>query len=133
LDEAQEGFGAGDVGEAHFSVLSGQFQPVTVCHQLTALLVQPLFQLVPILSGSLEIGLLSQHLNDVHDGKEPGFGLLIVDAANCRVVQTRRAEVSWKLLDLGRDVRSRRRMPRLSQSVVSIFEGLPGQGVIREL
>ena len=34
MDEAQQGFGGGDVGEVVFSVSGGQFQSVTVCHRL---------------------------------------------------------------------------------------------------
>jgi hypothetical protein len=48
----------GDVGKVAFAVGGGQFQSVTICHRLTSLLAQPLFQLVPMLSGRLVIGLL---------------------------------------------------------------------------
>jgi CheY-like chemotaxis protein len=37
---------------------------------------------LPVLSGRLEIGLLGENLDDVHDGEEPGFGRLIVEAAD---------------------------------------------------
>jgi len=37
LDEAEEGFGGGAIGEAFFAVGCGEFELVTICHQLTAL------------------------------------------------------------------------------------------------
>ena len=46
LDQAQQGLGIGYVSEAHFAVTGGQFQPVTVCHQLTPFLPKPFFQFV---------------------------------------------------------------------------------------
>ena len=67
LDEAQEGLGGGDVGEIIFPVGGGHFQLVTVCHQLTAFFAEPLFQLIPILSGRLGIRLLREYPDDVHD------------------------------------------------------------------
>ena len=82
LDEAQEGLGIGDVGEAHFTVVGGQFEPVTICHQLTSLFVQALSELVPVFSGGLVIGLLGEYLDDVHDGEEPSLGLFVVEAAD---------------------------------------------------
>ena len=54
-----------------------------ICHQLTAFLAQPLFQLVPILSGGLAIGLLGQHLNNIDDRKQPRLSGLIKHAADC--------------------------------------------------
>ena len=57
-------------------------QPVTVCHQLTAFLGKPLFQLVPVFSGPLKIRLRREDLDDVHDGEEPSLGLLVVGAAD---------------------------------------------------
>ncbi len=82
LDEAQQGLGVGDVGEAHFAVVGGQFEPVTICHQLTAFLSEPLFQLVPILSGRLKIRLLGEDSDNVHNRKPPRFGLFVVNAAD---------------------------------------------------
>ena len=43
LNEAQQGFDIGHVGEVAFAVGGGQFQLVTICHQLTSFLPQPLF------------------------------------------------------------------------------------------
>ena len=36
LDEAQQGLGIGDIGEAAIAVGGGQFESVTICHGLTA-------------------------------------------------------------------------------------------------
>ena len=55
---------------------------MTICHRLVPLPAESLFQLVPVFPGLLEFGLLSQDLDDVHDGEKPGFGLLIVQAAD---------------------------------------------------
>ena len=82
LDEAQQGLGGGRVSEALFAILRRHFQLVTIRHQLTAFLAQPLFQLVPIFSGGSKIRLLGQHADDVHDGKPPRFGRLVVMAAD---------------------------------------------------
>jgi len=49
LDDAgKEGRGGGHIVEPLFTALRCQFQPVTICHQQTFLLMQPLFQLVPV-------------------------------------------------------------------------------------
>ena len=68
--------------EVAFAVSGRQFQLVTVCNQLASLLPQPVFQHFPVVLGHLIIRLLGKHLDDVHDGKEPHLGLLVVDAAN---------------------------------------------------
>jgi hypothetical protein len=65
---------------------------VTICHRLTALLAKSLFQVVPILSSCLKVGLLRQHLNDVHDGEEPGLRLLVVGTANSLLLEYGRKE-----------------------------------------
>jgi hypothetical protein len=83
LDKTQECFGAGHIGEAHFPVISRQFEPVTVCHQLTSFLAKPLFQLIPVFSSHLKVRLLSQDLNDVYNGEKPGFGILIASWISC--------------------------------------------------
>lgn len=82
LDEAQEGLRIGHIGEALLAVLRCQFEPATVCHQLTTFLGKPLFQLVPVFSGRLKIRLLGKDFHDVHDGEEPRLGFLIVNAAD---------------------------------------------------
>jgi len=43
LNETQQRFGAGDIGEPHFPVAGGQFQLVTVCYQFTSLFSQAAF------------------------------------------------------------------------------------------
>ena len=42
-------------------------------------LVQTLFELVPILSGGLEIRLMGQRLDDVHDREKQSFTLRVID------------------------------------------------------
>ena len=66
LDEPQQGLGSGDIGEVVFAVGGRQFQSVTICHRLTPFLAEPLFQLVPVLPGSLEIRLLGEDPGDAH-------------------------------------------------------------------
>jgi hypothetical protein len=58
LDEAQQSLGGGDIGETLFAVLGRHFQLVTIRHQLTAFLAQPLFQLIPIFSGGYNLVLV---------------------------------------------------------------------------
>jgi hypothetical protein len=87
LDETQQGLGSGDVSEVFLAVGGGQFQSVTICHRLTSFLVKSLFQLVPILSGRLKIRLLGENLDDVHDREKPGFGFLIVEAADFTLLE----------------------------------------------
>jgi len=82
LDEAQQGLCNGDIGESLLAVLRSQFEPVTICHQLTAPLGKPLFQLVPVFSSSLKIWLLGKDLHDVHDGEKPRFRCLVAEAAD---------------------------------------------------
>jgi len=55
---------------------------VTTRHRLAAFLVEPLFELVPVLPGRLVIGLLGEDLDDVHDREEPRLSFLVVDAAD---------------------------------------------------
>jgi hypothetical protein len=54
---------------------------------LASFLTKPFFQLVPVLSGGLEIGLLGENLDDVHDREKPGFGLLVVEAADFALLE----------------------------------------------
>ena len=82
LDEAQKGFSRGRVGEITFAVGGGQFQLVTICNQLTSLLVESVLQDFPVILGQLVIRLLRQHLNDVHDGKPPSLRRFVVMAAD---------------------------------------------------
>ena len=82
LDEPQQSLCVGDVGEAHFAVVSGQFQLVTICNQLTSFLAEAVFKNLPVVPGGLVIRLLGQNLNDIHDGEKPGFGLLVVETAD---------------------------------------------------
>ena len=62
---------------------------MTICHRLTSFLAKSLFQLVPVFSGGLRIRLLGEHLHDVHHGEPPGFGLLVVDAADGLILELR--------------------------------------------
>jgi len=82
LDEAQQCLGGGNVGEITFAVGGGHFQLVTIRHQLTALLGQPLLEFVPIFSGGRKIRLLRQHPDDVHDREPPRLGRRVVVAAD---------------------------------------------------
>jgi hypothetical protein len=82
LDEAEEGLGGGAVGEALPTVLSGHRQAVTICNGLTPLFIQPVLQYTPVGAGSLRIRLLAEDFDDVDDGEPPGFGGLVVDAAD---------------------------------------------------
>ena len=63
---------------ALFAVGGGELQLVTSCHQFTALLGKAAFELVPVLAGNEGIGLLRQHLNDIHHGKPPGVRRLVI-------------------------------------------------------
>ena len=82
LDEAQQGFSSGHVREIFFAVGGGHFQLVTICYQLTALFGQAAFEDFPVFSGRLIIRLLGEHADDVHDGKPPRLGSVVVVAAN---------------------------------------------------
>ena len=70
------------VAETLFAVGGGHLQLVTICHQLTPFLAQPLLELVPILAGSVRVGLLGEYLDDVHDGEPPCVCGRVVDAAD---------------------------------------------------
>src|SRR5260370_41387615 len=59
-----------------------QFHLVTDCHQLTAFFSQPFFQFVPVFPCGCWIRLLRQHLHNVHYGKPPSLGLLVVYTAD---------------------------------------------------
>jgi len=80
LNQAQQCFGIGGVGQIFFAISRFQFQSVTICHRLTPLFFKPLFQLVPVFSGRLKIRLIEQCLNDVHHGKIPCFSDFIINA-----------------------------------------------------
>lgn len=82
LHQAQQGFGGGHVGKPLLAVGSEHLQLVTACHQLTAFLIQPALELVPVLAGSQIVGLLGQHLHDVNDRKPPSLRRLVIHAAN---------------------------------------------------
>ena len=82
LHQPQQSLGIGDVGEIVFAVGGGQFQLVTICHQLTTLLGEAVLQDFPIISRRPIVSLLREHLDDVHDREPPRLGLLIVDTAN---------------------------------------------------
>jgi hypothetical protein len=87
LDETQQGLGSGDVSEVAFAVGGRQFQLVTICNQLASFLAESVFQNLPVVSGGLEIRLLGENLDDVHDGEKPGFGLLVVEAADFALLE----------------------------------------------
>jgi hypothetical protein len=82
LDQAQQAFGGGYVCQVIFAVSRWQFQSVKVCHLLTALLTQALFELVPVFARSLVISLLRQHLHHVNHRKPPGLRVFVVYPAN---------------------------------------------------
>lgn len=82
LDEAEEGFGSGDGGLVILPVGCGHLQLVTICNQLAAFLFEPVFEDFPVVLGRLVVRLLGEDLDDVHDGEPPGFGFLVIDAAN---------------------------------------------------
>jgi hypothetical protein len=82
LDKAQQDFGGGGIGQTLLAIGRPHFQLVTICHQLTAFLAQPFFQLVPVFPCRLVIGLLGQRLNDVDHREPPGFGSFVIDAAD---------------------------------------------------
>ena len=42
------------------------------------------------------VRLLGQHLDDVHDGEEPGFGLLVIDAADLVAFKNCEVFVHWQ-------------------------------------
>jgi hypothetical protein len=54
---------------------------------LTYFLSQPFFQFVPVFPSRLEIRLLREDLDDVHDGEKPGFRLLIVEPADFTIFE----------------------------------------------
>jgi len=56
-----------------FTIGSGQFQSVTICHRLAAFLAQAFLQPVPVLARRLVIRLLDQRLNDDDDREPPCF------------------------------------------------------------
>ncbi len=58
LDQTQQSFGGGYVSESLFSVCGGHFQLVTTCHQLTAFVGKPSFELAPVFARGQVIGLL---------------------------------------------------------------------------
>jgi hypothetical protein len=66
LHQTQHGFGGGHIGEALLAVISGHFQLVTICYQLTAFFVQTAFQHPPVFSGSLKFSGLHQHLHGIN-------------------------------------------------------------------
>jgi hypothetical protein len=82
LDEAQEGFGAGDIGEVVLAVGGRELQSVTFCNRLASFLTKAVFEHFPVITGRLKIRLLRQDLNDVHDREKPHFRLLVVNTAN---------------------------------------------------
>jgi hypothetical protein len=60
---------------------------VTICNQLASFLAESVFQNLPVVSGGLVIGLLGENLDDVHDREKPGFGLLVVEAADFALLE----------------------------------------------
>ena len=82
LDEAQQCFGTGDVGESLLAILRQHFQPVTICNRLTSFLAKTDFQNLPVVSSELKAGLLGEDLDDVHDREKPSLSRLVVDAAD---------------------------------------------------
>ena len=82
LHQAQQALGGGAVGQVVLAVCSGQFQSVTSCHRLTALLGKAPLELVPVLAGCLIVSLLGQHLYDIDDRKPPGVRGFVVQAAD---------------------------------------------------
>lgn len=87
LDQSQQGLGGGHVGLAQLTVVSGHFQLVTVCHQLTSFLGQPLFQFVPILARGLVVRLLGQGLDDVVYGEPPRLRGIIVETTDLMLLE----------------------------------------------
>lgn len=87
LDNAQQGLGIGHIGEAGFAIGGGHFRLVTICHQLTFLLLEALLELVPILTRSLVIRLLNQRRDNIHHRKIPGFRRLVLCPANLEVLE----------------------------------------------
>jgi hypothetical protein len=106
MDKAQQSLGARDVGEAHLAVIGGQFELVTICHQLTSLLFQTLSELVPVLSGRLVVRLLRQHLDDVNDREQPCFGLVVVQTADFAFLEDHRQEFHRAALSIRRHFQS---------------------------
>lgn len=78
LDNAQNGFGIGGIGQIFFAICCNQFQSVTICHRLTPFFFESFFQLIPILTSGLVFGLMDQDLDNVNNGEIPFFGILIV-------------------------------------------------------
>jgi len=79
MDEAEELFGVGDIGQALPAIGSGHFQSVTFCNGLVAIISQTLFQHPPI---NLGIVAFRQDCNDVHDGEIPFLFVAVPCAAD---------------------------------------------------
>ena len=71
LDDAQKLLGVSNVRQAVFAVCCPHFQLVTIRHQFTALVFQPLFQLVPVFPPGIIVGAVCQHADNIHNGKIP--------------------------------------------------------------
>lgn len=82
LDQAEEGFRGGDIGEVLLAIRSGELQSVTICNHLTTFLRQSAFQDLPVVSGGLVIRLLDEHLKDVDYREPPGSGGFVMDPAD---------------------------------------------------
>ena len=74
MNDAEKLLRRNDIGEAFFSVRSGHFQTVTICHGFIAFVFQTLFQLAPI---NRRIFAFCQHAHDIDNGEVPFFFRLI--------------------------------------------------------
>ena len=81
LNQPEQRLRVGYIGESLFSVFRGQFQLVTVCHQLAALSTQALFELVPVFPGDGRIRLLREDADDIDNREPPCLCCYVIDAA----------------------------------------------------
>ena len=81
LNQPQQSLGGSHIGEIVFAVGGWQLQLVTICHQLASLLMQPLFELVPVFPGNGGIRLLGEDADNVDDREPPCLRGFVVDAA----------------------------------------------------
>jgi hypothetical protein len=87
LDDAQQGFGGGNVGQVVLAVSGRQFQSVTACHRLTTLFGKTPSELVPVFPRRLVVSLLCQHLHHVNHREPPRLGAFVKHAADGLAVE----------------------------------------------
>jgi hypothetical protein len=56
--QPQQGLGISGIGQIFFSIGGRHYQLVTICHRFTSFLFKPFFELVPVFSDCLIVGLL---------------------------------------------------------------------------